>query len=351
MELLKFNEHGQLNKNFYLSRDINVLKNDELKLKNFSKKILFEINRIKQNFKKPISHNFVKIDSRQVKMKKAPKLKFKIFYSILGLAAEYLMLIIAALNSIFLYWIIFDTLPFVNMPNVKEEYSQYSGLLQIVAYVYIACILYGLFGFMVLFLSPFGDIVQKTFKYIDSKIPRVYEYASSDLVKKVDKELELVCLTNQFIINYNWYSRCSDSLDKKFKKILDKSLTKVSIVLASYPEFIKKAKKREQNARLAALENNLRNGSQSIRSILMNNLCIPFQCPYCENFEESNNLEADHIIPITMGGQSRLQNMVMVCKDCNQKKSAFSLRHFCRREGFNFDVICDRLENMGKIPA
>ena len=57
---------------------------------------------------------------------------------------------------------------------------------------------------------------------------------------------------------------------------------------------------------------------------------------------------ADHIHPISKGGLSVIQNMVLVCSSCNQLKSDKLLRRFASQAGFNFNEICERLESLGK---
>ena len=41
----------------------------------------------------------------------------------------------------------------------------------------------------------------------------------------------------------------------------------------------------------------------------------------CTNCGNNENLEIDHIIPISRGGTDDLQNLTLLCKDCNLKKS------------------------------
>ena len=43
-----------------------------------------------------------------------------------------------------------------------------------------------------------------------------------------------------------------------------------------------------------------------------------------------------------------MQNMILICKLCNSQKKGLTLRVFCKKFGYDFDKICDRLENEGK---
>ena len=63
----------------------------------------------------------------------------------------------------------------------------------------------------------------------------------------------------------------------------------------------------------------------------MDNVTIPFQCPYCQNFEQTDNLEADHIIPLVDGGLNRFQNIVLVCRIVIEKNQRI-IFGFCHRK-------------------
>lgn len=43
-----------------------------------------------------------------------------------------------------------------------------------------------------------------------------------------------------------------------------------------------------------------------------------FKCVYCSS---EDNLQIDHIIPITKGGGDEIENLQILCKTCNVKKS------------------------------
>lgn len=46
-----------------------------------------------------------------------------------------------------------------------------------------------------------------------------------------------------------------------------------------------------------------------------------FRCQYCGASHKTKQLEVDHIIPISKGGYSNLDNLTTSCVDCNQGKS------------------------------
>ena len=44
-------------------------------------------------------------------------------------------------------------------------------------------------------------------------------------------------------------------------------------------------------------------------------------CPICKNHFEFSEMAGDHIVPWSKGGKSVLENLQMLCTDCNLKKS------------------------------
>jgi hypothetical protein len=55
-----------------------------------------------------------------------------------------------------------------------------------------------------------------------------------------------------------------------------------------------------------------------------------FQCFYCKNKYDKSNLHIDHIIPISKGGLSNLENLVVACKKCNILKGIKSADEFLK---------------------
>lgn len=43
-------------------------------------------------------------------------------------------------------------------------------------------------------------------------------------------------------------------------------------------------------------------------------------CHYCEGTFEKDELTMDHIVPVSRGGKSSKGNVVVSCKECNNKK-------------------------------
>lgn len=70
-------------------------------------------------------------------------------------------------------------------------------------------------------------------------------------------------------------------------------------------------------------------------------------CPYCL-CRNPSELAADHIMPVSHGGLSTKENMIYVCKSCNDKKSDMTLREFCKEYNLDRNEIEQRLVMLGK---
>ena len=70
-------------------------------------------------------------------------------------------------------------------------------------------------------------------------------------------------------------------------------------------------------------------------------------CPYC-GFTLTTTAHADHIYPVSKGGESTKKNMVLVCSDCNSKKSSLTLQAFIKKFDLDRDEIESRLQSLGK---
>ena len=44
-------------------------------------------------------------------------------------------------------------------------------------------------------------------------------------------------------------------------------------------------------------------------------------CPICGESHEYEDMEGDHITPWSQGGKTTPDNLQMICKSCNRKKS------------------------------
>mgnify|MGYP001170937337 CR=1 FL=1 len=157
---------------------------------------------------------------------------------------------------------------------------------------------------------------------------------------KTEKKLELdIKKTNLFL------RECHSDLKKfKFEIILLKK------ILFEFKRFKKRASERERTAKINAFEQKNRSGAQNIKDKLIKAVRVKskWTCVYCNNISEISLAEADHIHPVNKGGMTTMQNMVLICKKCNSKKTNLMLRVFCKKQGFNYDEVCERLERLGK---
>ena len=111
-----------------------------------------------------------------------------------------------------------------------------------------------------------------------------------------------------------------------------------------------RARRREERAKIVAFDKKAREGASIIRQDLLDSISNKknWKCPYCLKNKKIELSEADHIHPINKGGLSTYQNMVLICKECNQNKKALTLRVFCRKYNFDLNEVCERLEQQGK---
>lgn len=131
---------------------------------------------------------------------------------------------------------------------------------------------------------------------------------------------------------------------KKFEILILKK------ILFEFKRLKKRASDRERTAKINAFEKKNRSGSQNIKDKLLKAVRVKsnWSCPYCTNLSNINSAEADHIHPVNKGGLTTIQNMVLICKKCNSKKTNLMLRVFCKKQGFEYSEVCDQLEKLGK---
>jgi hypothetical protein len=121
-------------------------------------------------------------------------------------------------------------------------------------------------------------------------------------------------------------------------------------ILTELKRFKKRASERERTSKINAFEMKNRSGAQNIKEKLLKPIRgkSNWSCPYCTNLSDVNLAEADHIHPVNKGGLTTLQNMVLICKKCNSKKTNLMLRVFCKKQGYDYNGVCERLEKLGK---
>ena len=75
-------------------------------------------------------------------------------------------------------------------------------------------------------------------------------------------------------------------------------------------------------------------------------------CPYC--FQPfpcalSDDIHLEHIYPVSAGGESLPENMIFICKTCNQVKTDKGLSEFCISTGRDLVEISRVLRFLGKL--
>ena len=140
----------------------------------------------------------------------------------------------------------------------------------------------------------------------------------------------------------------TDYMDlKDLKKIRADARKKLVAAKKKEKERQKLIKEREKVKRQTALLAGYQGKARRAAKWIKNQLEQSDTCPYCEE-PLGQNPHADHIYPISMGGQSVPDNIVLVCEACNLRKKDLSLRQFIREYNLNQVEIEKRLEALGK---
>lgn len=100
-------------------------------------------------------------------------------------------------------------------------------------------------------------------------------------------------------------------------------------------------------AMAAAHAGKTRQLAQTVRRNIEQQRALLSICPYCGS-ALGEDPEADHIYPVARGGLSTKENMVFVCSSCNGKKRDKTIREFIRTMDFDYYMVEQRLELLGK---
>lgn len=60
------------------------------------------------------------------------------------------------------------------------------------------------------------------------------------------------------------------------------------------------------------------------------------KCPYCNKKLTLKNATADHIVPVSKGGNNCQVNLVVCCKKCNTQRGDSSIRDFLKSKKINY---------------
>lgn len=62
------------------------------------------------------------------------------------------------------------------------------------------------------------------------------------------------------------------------------------------------------------------------------------KCLYCEKFLNQDNATADHIIPISNGGNNCQVNLIVCCKDCNSERGNLDFMSYLSRKNKKYST-------------
>jgi 5-methylcytosine-specific restriction endonuclease McrA len=192
-------------------------------------------------------------------------------------------------------------------------------------------------GFLLEINSLFFPETPSSLLDIEEKVRSSPDAALSRLINQVSVALTAVANAQEKIEN----------LPKSSS--LTRQIADAKEWLTLIAEAKKLAKRRERSARLSAYEGKARQGSQALKKQLLSKVKSASKvCPYCCVRTPKKNLVMDHIHPVAKGGQTVLQNSILICQPCNSSKRALTLRAFCKKAGHDFETVAARLERQGK---
>lgn len=94
-----------------------------------------------------------------------------------------------------------------------------------------------------------------------------------------------------------------------------------------------------------ALDNT--NKKRDIAAKIKRKLAQFSNCPYCFG-PLGNNPHADHIYPVSRGGESVPRNMVFICSSCNVSKGDKTLAAFIKKNKLDREKVEKELDLLGK---
>ena len=67
-------------------------------------------------------------------------------------------------------------------------------------------------------------------------------------------------------------------------------------------------------------------------------------CPYCLKVIPPREYSIDHKTPLSRGGKTVKENLVVCCKKCNQEKGALTVEEYLEWKKLNF-IRCGKFNN------
>lgn len=130
----------------------------------------------------------------------------------------------------------------------------------------------------------------------------------------------------------------------------------INVILAELETFRKALKNKKEKRRVDVKEYERSRAARAayegrtreVGALVRRQLEATETCPYCGGML-GEDAHADHIYPVSRGGQSTTDNMVMVCRACNMAKGDKTLREYIELSGLNRAEIEKRLEELGKV--
>ena len=242
---------------------------------------------------------------------------------------------------------------------VKNKIGEKPGITEDINGFYI--IIYFLIGFLFLYIYKQMTITESIIFSIPllfvtitiGETLRKFFFTSKSKIYQENFDKEFLKIQKKFYKkknkSINYYQKLFDNNERQEEKILS-HISNLYTLLDNLPNLKRRAKKREETAKIAAFDKKARIGAMTVRKDLLENITNKnnWKCPYCNKLKKVKESEADHIHPINKGGLSTPVNMVLICKECNQHKKALTLRVFAKKMNYNFNSICSRLELLGK---
>ena len=120
-------------------------------------------------------------------------------------------------------------------------------------------------------------------------------------------------------IGREWPDEQRISVDPRVLKGLSKREQNFLIEIEESPSSVSSKKKKSNRKRKKIDRRAQRIRNTKIR--ILQEDCNPILCYYCEKILLPNEVTADHYIPVSKGGETTPQNIVLACDTCNQRKS------------------------------
>lgn len=69
------------------------------------------------------------------------------------------------------------------------------------------------------------------------------------------------------------------------------------------------------------------------KSVWWKNKLVKANCYYCQRPLLPKEVTMDHVVPLRQGGESKKSNLVVACKDCNNKKKDLTTVEWLKEQG------------------